>query len=179
MWKWFNFTFLAVITSLWISGCNQPAVEEEASFPQTLLDPGSSAAIRGSQPGDTPDKVRKRETLDLSKNTDSLLVYVGQLDFNERPVDITLLYSFDEFGLYEFQFDLYPASKSDASNLFGEFRNFLTTLYGVPKKDGLSLRFTSFSPSNNTVEVTLTDETSQAETPFVTLIFLETLDDEI
>lgn len=181
MWKWFNIASVALLAALWLAGCEQPppAAEEEPPFARVLLNPGDAAAIRGSQPGDTPDEVRDRETFTLREGSDTLLVYTGQLEFGDSPVSVTVFYNFDEFGLFEFQFDLRPASRPEASALFEELKIFLTALYGDPEPMGTGLRFTSFSPSNNVVEITLSDESAETGTPFVSLNFLEPLDDEI
>ncbi|MFN2423059.1 MAG: hypothetical protein ABR572_04730 [Cryomorphaceae bacterium] len=182
MWKWFNMAFPVLLAALWLVGCGQPPVEsedEKLPFSQNLLNPGDAAGIRGSQPGDSPEEVRVRETFTLNEDSDSLLVYTGQLDFDESSVSITVFYNFDEFGLFEFQFDLRPESRSGAKVLHDQLKEFLTAQYGEPKQPGTALRFTSFSPSNNVVEITLSDESTEVGTPFVSLNFLEPLDDEI
>lgn len=180
MWKWFSPALLAILAASWFSGCEQPpATKEKLSFAQMLLDPSDSSGIRGSHPGDSPEEVRKRETLEPEVNTDTLLIYAWQRDFDERPVEVMLFYSFDEFGLFEFQFDLRPESGSEASALFRELETLLTARYGEPIPTRTGLRFTSFSPSNNVVEITLSDESKELGSPFVSLNFLEPLDDEI
>jgi hypothetical protein len=109
-----------------------------------------------------------------------LLVFDGEVHYDGRPVRTTVYYSFDDFGLFEIQFDLFPRSPGDASKVFRALKAKLTLIYGraiqlTPK----TMRFSTFSPSNNVVELTLSDETDESGMPFISFNIIEPLDDEI
>lgn len=178
MWKWFKYC-AAAAGLLILAGCDSPAHKEEPGFGAVILAPGEGASIRGSQLGDALEAVRERETFALTEEGLTHLVFESEVDINERPSEVTVYYNFDEFGLFEIQIDIFPAERADAVIAFDHLKTLLTTLYGAPRKALGGLRFTSYSPSNNVVEITLTDESGEAGVPFVSLNYLEPLDDEV
>lgn len=178
MWKWFKYAAAPAVL-LFLAGCESPPQKEEPTFGTEILAPGEGASVRGAQLGDALEAVREREAFTLAEEGLSHLVYESEVDINERPAEVTVYYNFDEFGLFEIQIDLYPAERADAVLAFDHLKTMLTTLYGAPRKALGGLRFTSYSPSNNVVEITLSDESRDAGVPFVSLNYLEPLDDEV
>ncbi len=178
MWKWFKYGAAAGVL-LFFAGCADPAREDASGFAAVILAPGEGASIRGTQLGDALEAVRKRETFVLTEEGLTHLIYESEVDINERPAEVSVYYNFDEFGLFEIQIDIFPEERADAVLAFDRLKTLLTSLYGAPRKALGGLRFTSYSPSNNVVEITLTDESAEAGVPFVSLNYLEPLDDEV
>lgn len=163
-----------------LSACNPP-INDKRDFASAMLNSDSGRNVRGFQMGDTPSEVKKSENFGLDFESDSLLVYKGMVPYDDRDVNVSIYYSFDDFGLFEIQFDIYPRSMSDAGSVFLALKGKLTLIYGRPLSldAGNGWRFNTFSPSNSIIDIVLTDESKESGTPFISLNFMEALEDEI
>lgn len=176
--KWFKFGSVCLGIMFLAVACNPP-VANKRDFTEALLLTESGRTIRGSVMGLGPNDVLEKEVMEPIHQSDTLLIFDGDIHYDKRSVHTTVYYSFDSYGLFEIQFDILPQSAADAELVFRALRNKLTMIYGRPDQDGIALRFSTFSPSNNVVEITLSDESMDSGEPFISLNFLEPLDDEI
>lgn len=178
--KWFKPSLLALIVLACLTACSPP-ISDKRDFASAMLNSDSGRNVRGFQMGDTPEEVKLSEDFDVDFESDSLLVYEGVVPYDGRDVNVTVYYSFDDFGLFEIQFDIYPRSMDDASSVFLALKGKLTLIYGRPLslKAGNGWRFNTFSPSNSIIDIVLTDESKESGTPFISLNFMEALEDEI
>jgi hypothetical protein len=177
MWSTFKSTCLCLGLVLAI-GCNPP-INDKRDFAEALLLTDTGRSTRGSQMGQVPAEVKEKERFTLMHDSDSLLIYEGEVPYDERDVRCVTYYSFDDYGLFEVQFDIYPPTPSDAEKVFAAIKGKLTLVYGRPYSTGTGWSFSTFSPSNNVIEITLTDESAEAGVPFISLNFIEPLDDEV
>ncbi len=178
MCKQFNHVLFLGVLLFALTACSPP-VGDKRDFAEALLKSESGRTIRGSQIGDQSDQVKSRETFDLVSYNDGILSYTGSVEYDKRTVDVGLIYTFDDFGLYEVQFDIFPGNNSDKERIMMALKGKLTMMYGRPSGVAGGLRFTTFSPSNNTMEITLLDESEDYGEPYVSLNFIEPLEDEI
>lgn len=140
---------------------------------------GGDALFRGSNISDKPSQVRTKETAVPTADSDSLIEYDYSFQLKSGTTEMHVFYTFDEFGLFEIQVDFYPESDEKAKDLVPKLEEQLTTRFGEPKEIGLSKRWTTFSVSNNIIEITLSNESTDAENAFISLNYLEPLPDEI
>lgn len=178
--KWFKPYFLPLILLTCFAACSPP-IADKRDFAGAMLNSDSGRNVRGFQMGDTPAEIKVSENFDLDFESDSLLVYQGVVPYDGRDVNVAVYYSFDDFGLFEIQFDIYPRSMGDAKNVFIALKGKLTLIYGRPLSldAGNGWRFNTFSPSNSIIDIVLTNESKESGTPFVSLNFMEALEDEI
>lgn len=125
------------------------------------------------------EQVREIESWQLVAESDTLLVYEAVLPYDGRDVEVTAYYNFDLYGLFEMQFDIFPQSDKDANLVFRAMKSKCTMLFGRPQPAPAGWSYTTYSPSNRIVEITLGNETPDAGRPFVSLNLLEPLEDEV
>lgn len=160
--------------------CQSEKPSEEKSDPiDSVFQAGDDTLFRGSNIGDSPDHVRNSEKSRIVEDSDTLLHYQSTYTFESGLSDVEVYYTFDEFGLFEIQVDFYPRNEEAPSKLMAQLENYMTTRFGDPKELGTAKRWTTNSTTNSLVEITLSNESADAEEPFVSLNFLEPLPDEI
>jgi len=175
------YSLLILLISIGVScQSDKPAEEKEKKDSiDSVFQPVDDALFRGSNIGDNPGQVRNDEKSIIVTDTDSLLHYQNTYTFESGVSDVEVYYTFDEFGLFEIQVDFYPKNAETPGKLMPKIESYLTTRFGNSKALGTAKRWTTNSSSNNLVEITLSDESDDAEVPFVSLNFLEPLPDEI
>ncbi len=175
------YSLLILLVSIGVSCQSDKPTEqkEKKDSIDSVFQLADDALFRGSNIGDNPDQVRKNEKSIVVIDTDSLLHYQSTYTFESGASDVEMYYTFDEFGLFEIQVDFYPNNSEAPAKLISKIKDILTTRFGNPKELGTAKRWTTYSASNNLVEITLSDESADAEVPFVSLNFLEPLPDEI
>ncbi len=161
-----------------MAACN-PETIQKRDFATEVLRSEKGRKIRGIELGKTMEAARQLETAELVSSSDSSLVFREDVSYRGRKVELELHYNFDQYGLFEVQIDVFPASMSDAEKCFLALKRKLTLMYGSPKPMGQGWRYTTFSLTNNIVEVSLHNESRDAGKPFVSINFLEPLDDEL
>ncbi len=169
--KVFSLFFFSTI----LFACNN--VQEKAEISEfTLSDEG--AIFRKVNMGDSPADVKSSETADPVFLSDTLMQYRTELAWKGEKIGSDLYYNFDEYGLFEIQADYFaPASKRDS--IFKSMNNLLTEEYGSPSRSFESLRWTTPSASNTLIEVSLSKETDLDGNPFISLNYLEPLNEEL
>lgn len=174
------FSLLVVVFALVSCGGEKPAETKiETVGIETVFGTDKEGLFRGSDISDTPNKVRANEKAVPTVDSDSLIEYDYTFQLETGATEMHLFYTFDEFGLFEIQVDLYPETDEKAKELLPELEEQLTTRFGEPKEAGLAKRWTTFSVSNNIIEITLSNESSDSENAFISLNYLEPLPDEI
>lgn len=174
------YSLLFVILGVFACATEPPTQDEELVVEfDSVFGEDSVGLIRGSAMGDLPGDIVKREEGTPTVNSDSLVEYDYSYNLKTGNTNAHLYYTFDEFGLFEVQMDLYPENEDDAKALRSEIEEELTTKYGKSKELGSIKRWTTFSRSNSLVEITLSNESADAGKPFISLNYLEPLPDEI
>lgn len=164
------------------SACKDQPQPEKVDEKATLADffgADSLSIFRNHQMGDTAQAVRKSENNTPIVDTDSLLQYHYLYNFESDSTDIDVYYTIDSYGLFEIQADLHPKTKEGAKKLVAEITEILNQKYGTYKEMGLVQRWTTNSPSNELIEITLSNESEDYGSPFISLNFLEPLPNEI
>lgn len=152
---------------------------EQPQLKDSLFLNDSTAFFRGHSIGDRPAEVRQREQHHFLFDSDSLMEISDTLLWQNAPLPVTYFLTFDEFGLFEIQVDAYPPNFSAADSLTYLMASRLNERYGKAEQVGIAQRFTSYSESNHTVEITLSNESADRGEPFVSLNYLEPLEDEL
>ena len=173
------FSLLFFLLGIFSCASEQPKQDEEVIEFDSVFREDTAGLIRGSAMGDLPEDIVRREKATPVLNSDTLVEYDYSYNLKTGNTDARLYYAFDEFGLFEVQIDLYPKTEDEAKALRMEIDEELTAKFGKSKELGSVKRWTSFSRSNNLVEITLSNETADAGKPFISLNYLEPLPDEI
>lgn len=174
--------FSLLFFSLGIFACTSENPKEEEIIIleyDSVFRQDTTGLIRGSAMGDLAEDIVKREEGTPVVNSDSLVEYNYSYKFKSGNTDTRLYYTFDEFGLFEVQIDLYPETEEGAKALRSEIEAELNSKFGKSKELGSLKRWTTFSRSNSLVEITLSNESADAGEPFISLNYLEPLPDEI
>src|SRR5690554_6783025 len=168
---------LLIAVALQVScGTEEPAA---IRFVADLAGDDSTALFRGHDMGDDPLSVRNTETWTSTFDTDTVMEYVHSLKLDSSAVEIVSYYTFDDFGLFEMQFDLFPSHVEAVNRIRPELADYLTERFGRADSLGISMRWTTAGPSNSTVEIILSDETADFGRPFLSLNFYESIGEEI
>lgn len=128
---------------------------------------------------DAPEMVSKKETEDAKFSSDSLIQYQFNYIDDTDTLEIDLYYAFDTFGLFEIQSDIYTSSNPENKAWFSQLKKGLTEQFGDANTMGKTHRWTTSSPSNNIVEISLGEEQDEDGTPFISLNILEPLENEL
>lgn len=167
--------------SLFMLSCGgEPSVaEKEANLVSLVLLPESKGKFRGVDLGDAYLDVRNKLDGKAVADADSVLEYHHEIPWRKDENKLVVYYTFDSFGLFEIQADLFLDDKAKTDEAFRLFQAHFDTLYGTPECTGQFCRWTTYSRSNNMVEVTLSNESFDMDHPFVSINFLEPLSNEI
>lgn len=134
--------------------------------------------FRGVSMGDKVDFVLSKETGQVNFKSDSLLELSSNIVMNNEEVSMRLFYSFDEYGLFEIQADIFLSEKG-TENLKKRLTRKLTGRYGDPKEFVDYVAWSTFNQSNDLIEITLSDDVDLNGISFLSLNFLEPLNDKI
>lgn len=148
-------------------------------FVSALAAEDSIALFRGHHMGDMPDEVRQHEVWQPVVDTDTLMQFGHEIQRDTAVIEVVAYYAFDTFGLFEMQFDIHPPDGPTTEAVARELHRYLDHRFGESDRLGMSRRWTTVSQANQRVEVLLTDESADYGQPFLSLNFLELLDDEI
>jgi len=173
--KWCSLIMLAIA----VGACGSKQAEKvtESDLLQ-LFGKDPKSMFRGSEMGEKTDAVMGREGAALIFASDSLLEYQLSFSFEEENIPSKIYYSFDEFGLFEIQVDM-SKSAGVSSTLHSDIEQILSERFGDGEKDGAYLLWTTNSPSNRLVEITLSEDQQLDGKPFLSLNYLEQLDGEL
>jgi len=168
--RWFStiaFVFLLI-------SCSDESSETQVE--ETILMEGGK--FRSYRMGYGPDRVQEGEKWSPAFVSDTLIEYEKDVYFLEDSLSLFVFLAFDELGLFEIQADLYGGSRRHLQTIDSSFAQSLTQSYGAADTIGQERRWTTFSQKNNTVEITLSREIDASGQRFVSLNYLEPLDDE-
>jgi|SRR5690554_987979 len=173
-------SLLFLISCVFACASEQPKQEDGQIVEfDSIFREDTTGLIRGSAMGDLPEDIVNSEHAEPVINSDTLVEYEYAFHLKTGNADARLYYTFDEFGLFEVQIDLYPETEDAAKALKLEIEKELTAKYGDSKELGSLKRWTTFSRSNSLVEITLSNESADFGKPFISLNYLEPLPDEI
>jgi len=161
--------------SLLLFACSN--VQEKAEEPEFKLS-DKGAIFRKVNMGDSPTNVKSSETAEPVFISDTLMQYRAQLSWKGEEIVSDLYYNFDEYGLFEIQAD-YFAAKEKRDSLFQAMNDLMTEEYGSASRNFESLRWTTPSASNTLIEVSLSKEIDLEGNPFISLNYLEPLNEEL
>lgn len=168
------FSYLAF--TLLIVACNEAKRPTESNVFKVLFLPNNGAFFRGHDMSDKAEEILKSEVGQALINTDSLLTYRLSFPFKLDTIDAHLYYTFDSFGLFEIQADLYVSNPDWMKPFLAQIDSGLTQAYGLSKTVGSIKTWTTVSPSNNIIEITLGSELDENDITFLSLNLLEPLD---
>jgi hypothetical protein len=174
-----GFTLLCVSALLVSCGNEAPKTEEESDIFVMACQPEQEGMFRGVKLGDGFLDVRNEVPEQPVSDADSVLEYHHTIPWKGRDNELVVYYTFDSFGLFEIQADLFLNDKARTDEAFSSFQMHFDSLYGEHSCTGQLCRWTTFSRSNNVVEVTLSNESFDPEHPFLSINFLEPLSNEI
>lgn len=160
--------------------CSSPKVDTRKSDTVTAIFGNDSTGIfHGHQVGDTAQAIRNKELATPIVDTDSLLRYHYTYILEGDTVETNIIYTIDSYGLFEIQIDMYPSTAIGVEVLMDKIPEILNEKYGDSQQIGTLKRWTTNSPSNNLIEITLSNESEDRGEPFVSLNYLEPLPDEL
>lgn len=169
-----RFRFLLFIFCL---GCSQGEVKEERTAENDMLI-AESGYFRGYEPGWPPDSVLNMESWSATLANDSTIEYHHKVVILEDTLPLDAYLAFDAYGLFEVQVDVFSDQDSLSKLIIESWSRKLTDPFGEPHDLLTSRRWTTFSSSNNLVEITLSLDQTPQNRKYISLNYLETLDDE-
>jgi len=170
--KWFSIPFLLFLAA----GCTQEGRIESSQQEEVLID--DSGRFRGYLLGASPDTVLAAEKWTPVVANDSIIEYSERVYFSEDTVSLDVYLAFDTYGLFEVQVDVFTMDDTLAETILDHWSDVLNTAFGEHETLIAAKRWTTFSASNNTVEITLSQERNDRGRKFISLNYLEPLDDE-
>ncbi len=179
MYKIYLTSICYVVVLFGILSCKQESAVENTSIVQVVCLPEKGERFRGVQLGNKYDEVLTHEQLNLVSDADSVLEYQQTFGWNNDSVRMVVYYAFDSYGLFEIQVDLFTRNKASVDHAFKDFETHFDSLFGEPTCVGQMCRWTTVSPANNIVEVTLSNESAETNRPFLSINYLEPLSNEI
>jgi hypothetical protein len=138
----------------------------------------NSGFFRGYKLGWLPDSVLASEKWIPIFFNDSAIVYHEEVFVLEDTIVFDAYLAFDTYGLFEVQVDVFTNDDRLTDTIIKEWTTRLTSPFGESENILASERWTTFSQSNNTVEITLSQERNDQGRKFISLNYLEPLDDE-
>lgn len=165
--------FSALLALILLVGCTSAPDRSD-----DMLLSADGALFRSVKMGDTADEIKHSEHADPVFLSDTLLQYTEVLAFNDREVKLTIYYSIDEYGLFEVQADYYT-NETLRDELFIELEKKLNQAYGEHTLRFDSFRWTTPSASNTLIEISLSKELNENKQPFVSLNYLEPINEEL
>jgi hypothetical protein len=128
---------------------------------------------------DSPDIILNNETEVAVISSDSLIQYQFNYIDDADTLEVDIYYAFDTFGLFEIQSDIYTSGSFENKAWLNQLKAGLTAQFGDAESLGSTHRWTTSSPSNNIVEISLGVERDIDGIPFISLNILEPLDNEL
>ncbi|MGB6035928.1 MAG: hypothetical protein WBG42_06645 [Cryomorphaceae bacterium] len=171
--KWFSIPFLLFLAT----GCAQQEEKKENSHQEEVFI-DNSGLFRGYVLGSSPDSVLAAEKWAPAVANDSIIEYRVPVYFSEDTVLLKAYLAFDTYGLFEVQVDVFTMDDTLAETILDNWSAALSTAFGEHENLIAARRWTTFSESNNTVEITLSQERNDQSQKFISLNYLEPLDDE-
>ncbi|MCA1763474.1 MAG: hypothetical protein ABR574_07570 [Cryomorphaceae bacterium] len=174
--KWYS-AFLLLL--LFACG-SETGQKEEAMKPIiTQLFANNQGLFRDASIGQSYAETNIPDSAEIIQNTDSLIQYELDIQYGDSSSNVTVYYTFDDFGLFEIQVDVFPRGKEAAAYYMNLLEDELSERFGDYNRIGAVKRWTTASPSNNRVEISLSNETADYGEPFISLNFLEPLEEEV
>ena len=159
---------LFLLVLLW-SCADKP---EPADPVQAILRTEEGGVFRGIELGDTHPLVLSREEENIVYNMpDELTCRIPASMKDSTFYDIT--YNFSDKGLYVIELDVFPQSLSQARELFSKFRSYYDTKYGSSTIDEGFTMWNTMSERGTDVEVSMVDESKEADRPYISIVFHE------
>lgn len=177
--KLFSGSFMLFLALVFLSACSDGGHTENPQSLEMVFGKDSIGLFRSHQMGDSAEAIRATEPSIPLLDTDTLLKYNYTYNLESDTTAVDIFYTIDSYGLFEIQVDMRPETLDGTEELMRKTSAILTRKYGDYKKMGIVRRWTTNSPSNNLIEITLSNESEDAGEPFVSLNFLEPLPDEL
>jgi len=174
--RWYS-AFLLLL----LFACGNEPKQKEAELQPVLaqLFGDSEGLFRDADIGQQISQTEIPDSAEVLQNTDSLISYKLQVNRLDSSSEVTVYYTFDDFGLFEIQVDIFPLNPNASSYYMSILQDELTGRYGDFNQMGAVKRWTTVSPSNNRVEISLSNESADYGEPFISLNYLEPLEEEI
>jgi hypothetical protein len=169
------------MTLLLLISCSgdRSVTEKQEDIVTLVCQPDLEGAFMGAALGESYTEVRKKICQKPIADAESVLECHRDIFWKGENNKLVAYYTFDSFGLFEIQADLFLPDEGKTDSAFNGFRAHFDSLYGENQCVGQHCRWTTFSRSNNLVEVTLSKESFDMDHPFLSINFLEPINDEI
>ncbi|MDQ3193316.1 MAG: hypothetical protein M3Q58_17165 [Bacteroidota bacterium] len=165
MCKKLIFPLFSIILATMIYSCKPEVSEYGDKFENIVLT--GEGIFRNVNIGETLEAVKSKEKGKLVEEDTDYLYY----DFEINSTDYyNISYYFDNTGLYETMFDATFDKKADAQELFNNFNDYYTKLYGKPKNEEGFLIWQTSSDVSNKIEIALVNNSTGNENGYVSLI---------
>jgi hypothetical protein len=139
---------------------------------QAILLSEEGGVFRGNDIGDSQPLVLQREEENIVYNMpDELTCRIPSSMKDSTFYDIT--YNFSEKGLYVIELDVFPQTNEQAQTLFSKFRAYYNTKFGESSEDEGFTMWKIKSARYKDVEVSMVDESIEAERPYISIVFHE------
>ena len=168
--------FSLPILLLLVISCSQAEKAGEERQDEVLIE--NSGFFRGYILGSDPDSVLAIEEWTPTVVNDSMIQYNERLLLFEDTVTLDAYLAFDAYGLFEVQVDVFTMNDTLSKTIIDQWSESLSVPFGKPENMMTSRRWTTFSESNNVIEITLSQERNIESQKFISLNYLEPLDDE-
>lgn len=170
--KWYNLPILLLA----LVSCS--LVEEKSVTQSNEILIENSGFFRGYQLGWPPDSLFANEKWAPSISNDSIIEYHQEVWVIQDTAHLDAYLAFDAYGLFEIQVDLFIKNDSVSQAILEDWSARLNEPFGNSELLLNSKRWTTVSEANNTVEITLSQERNDERQTFISLNYLEPLDDE-
>ncbi|MCZ4407747.1 hypothetical protein O3Q51_02935 [Cryomorphaceae bacterium 1068] len=170
--KWFSLS----IALFFLASCAQVEENMEKNSEEVLIE--SSGFFRGYKMGWTTDSLQANEKWNPVVSNDSTIEYKEEVVIMDDTVILQSYLAFDAYGLFEVQVDVFIDDDTLSDDIIDQWSTILSRPFGEAENLLSSKRWTTFSKSNNTVEITLSQERNRENRKFISLNYLEPLDDE-
>jgi hypothetical protein len=170
--KRYSFLLLTLV----LISCAQVEEKEEVYQEEIFIE--NSGFFRGYKLGCLPDSVLAAEKWIPVVSNDSTIEYHEEVVLLDDTFMLNAYLAFDTYGLFEVQVDVFTNDDTLSNSIIENWSTRLTDPFGEYESILTSRRWTTFSQSNSTIEITLSQEQNNQRKKFISLNYLEPLNDE-
>jgi hypothetical protein len=167
--------FFSGILLLILSSCS----EKRGTSEQALREVGGdlkNSHMRGVEIGDNKEAVKTKEKNKPIEETPTSLLYRQQISRADSSY-YEIVYNFDELGLFEIQADVFLQDPAVSKEFFDQIMEKFNEKYGAPSGDGGIVGWLTKTKKNTSLEITLSNEGIEYIRPFISINFIEPLEE--
>lgn len=138
----------------------------------------SDGWFRGYLLGQNAEDILEKESWQPVVSNDSIAEFRQSIIYKDDSLELDLYLSFDQLGLFEIQVDFWIENQTLSKGMLAEFDHKLSLAFGEFRLSGEEKMWTTNSETNSIIEITLAEEESAKEKKFLSLNYLEPLNDK-